>query len=97
MSTRLYHVKMKRKNVLVEARSKEQAVLLATKSMISSITIPTPMEAFKLKAEGAEIISSSIPSAEPAPESEPQVGGEVGRMGLAGGETEVVDEGGEHE
>jgi hypothetical protein len=104
MSTRLYHVKMKRKSVLVEARSQEQAVLKATKSLITSITIPTPMEAFRLKAEGAEIISDTLPGdLEPTPEQKMEMGreharatdGEVGRMGLSAGEVADEEDAGE--
>lgn len=88
---RLYLVRLKlgtRKpieNYLVEARSQEEAIKSVTAPLVESVTIPTPLEAFKLQQEGAQIISPSL-TTKPA-EPEPQGDGEgVGRLGLSDAE-----------
>ena len=53
---RLYHVRIKgrpNRDHLVEASSKESAIQRATKPSVISCTIPSPLEALRLQAEGA--------------------------------------------
>jgi hypothetical protein len=63
MATRMYLVDLKRKKVLVEARSQEAAIMAATAPSVRSVTIPTPLETARMVREGVEVISSTIAAA----------------------------------
>jgi hypothetical protein len=101
MSTRMYLVTLTKKKVLVEASSQEMAIRTATKSMVKSVTIPTPLEVARMLRDEVEVISPTLAAQKPAVEPEKQSeGGEgVGRMGLAAGQpgnaTDGDDSGGQ--
>lgn len=93
MAKRMYLVQLTRKKVLVEASSQETAVREATKSMVKSVTIPTPLETAKLmRDDTVEVIAPSLGPATPAEQSD-QGGDGVGRMGLGDGDNAMGDNG----
>lgn len=84
MATRMYLVDLKRKKVLVEATSQEAAVRTATKSMVRSVTIPTPLEVARMMREGTvEVITADGPAPAADDSSEQPQGEGAGRLGLS--------------
>lgn len=68
MAKRMYLVQLTRKKVLVEATSQEAAIREATKPLVKSCTIPTPLEVARLMQDDTvEVISETVESARPKP------------------------------